>query len=487
MFQSIKAFAFLFLIFSCAFPSMAQFNPKNIDVNPVKLEGQMNFFASDELRGRDVGTPEIDIAAKWLAATMQSYGVQSPKTGTSGYFQEVLLYKKSAPTAKVSTEKWEARASLTFSANRISGQQEAIFLGYGSEKDFENTAIKGKVVITLAGNGESGDLRSNMGAMQQKKALAEQKGAIALVELYSGDAKDWDKLDHHYGSAKLQLESTAAEEFPVLWQQLDAGVVDMNPGTIFEIEMEVMLPEMTLVKSKNVIGIVEGTDAKLKNEFVLYTAHYDHIGVGLPNAEGDSIYNGARDNGSGVLAVLNAAEQMTKTPTKRSAAFLFLTAEEKGILGSKWYVEHPVIPLENSVFVLNNDSGGLNDPSTITVIGLHRTSAERHFVKAAKTFNLTAKKDPTNFGLFDRSDNVSFAQKGIPAPMLSLGFTGFDEEITKYYHQQADNPENMDYEYLNQYVKAFIYSGQLIGNDKKRPYWTSGDKYENAGNKLYGF
>jgi Zn-dependent M28 family amino/carboxypeptidase len=237
---------------------------------------------------------------------------------------------------------------------------------------------------------------------------------------------------------------------------------------------------------RNVLGYLEGTDPELKDEFVIYSAHYDHVGVGKPNAEMDSIYNGARDNAVGTVTVMNAAENIGKYPTKRSSLFIFFTGEEKGLLGSEYFVENPTIALDRVVYCFNSDNGGYNDTTKTTILGLNRTTAGKHFIGAAKEFGLTAIDDPApEQNLFDRSDNVHFAKKGVPAPTYSMGFNAFDEEITKYYHQVTDNPDTMDYDYLYKFFQSYVLSARLIANDPERPFWTEGDKYYEAGKKLY--
>lgn len=230
--------------------------------------------------------------------------------------------------------------------------------------------------------------------------------------------------------------------------------------------------------------MVEGSDPKLKDEYIIYSAHYDHVGIGKPNAQNDSIYNGARDNAVGTVTVLSAAKSIAKRPTKRSALFILFTAEEKGLLGSRWYVENPVIPLNQMVFCFNSDNGGYNDTSLATVVGLNRTTEGDLIRKAVGEFGLKAIDDPVG-GFFNRSDNVHFARKGIPAPTFSLGFTAFDDEIGKYYHQTADNPDNLDYNYLEQFFRAYVLSCRYIGNSDSTPFWTEGDDYYEAGKQLY--
>jgi len=240
------------------------------------------------------------------------------------------------------------------------------------------------------------------------------------------------------------------------------------------------------VISQNVIGIVEGTDPILKNEYIIYSAHYDHVGIGTPDESGDNIYNGARDNAVGTTTVLSMAENIAKYPTKRSALFILFTGEEKGLLGSKYYVENPVIPLNQMVFCFNSDNGGYNDTSLATIIGLNRTTASQNIKDAVSTFGLIAIDDPApEQGLFDRSDNVNFAKKGIPAPTFSLGFSSFDGDVTKYYHKPGDEADTLDYDYLLKFFSAYVLSGRIIANDSNTPFWTKGDKYEIDGKKLY--
>jgi aminopeptidase YwaD len=240
------------------------------------------------------------------------------------------------------------------------------------------------------------------------------------------------------------------------------------------------------ILSQNVIGIAEGTDPKLKNEYIIYSAHYDHVGIGTPDESGDTIYNGARDNAVGTTTVLSMAENLVKYPTKRSALFILFTGEEKGLLGSSYYVDHPVLPLNQMVYCFNSDNAGYNDTSVATIVGLERTTAAGHIKNAATAFGLRATDDPApEQGLFDRSDNVHFAKKGIPAPTYSLGFTSFDGDVTKYYHRPGDEAETLDYDYLYKFFSSYVLAGRLIANDPVTPFWVKNDKYEMAGKELY--
>ncbi|SMG27763.1 Peptidase family M28 [Marivirga sericea] len=457
------------------------------------IKGHIYFLASDELAGRETGTPGIDVAAKYISTTFQRYGVAPVEGATEGYFQEVPLVKNVAPNAyalKIGEDVVKAENLLRVEGSGVDLESDYIFLNYGSEEDFNKKNIEGKIAVVIAGQKDNQDYRFIYQASGKKSSLAKEAGAIGIIELHTENPDNWKTFKSFMGrGSSIGFASEDKQSvFFKLWvkddqkQWLDKINTKRQPGLAVTIGQAMQLP----MPSKNVVGMVEGTDPELKDEFIIYSAHYDHLGIGKPNAEGDSIYNGARDNAVGVVTVMSAAESIAKNPTKRSALFILFTAEEKGLLGSSYYVENPLLPLDQMVYCFNSDNGGYNDTSLTTIIGLERTTAGKHIKEASKEFGLKAIDDPAGEqGLFDRSDNVNFAKKGIPAPTFSLGFTAFDAEIGKYYHQQADNPESIDYDYMEQFFRAFVLSARLIANDDETPFWTEGDKYYEAGESLY--
>ena len=239
--------------------------------------------------------------------------------------------------------------------------------------------------------------------------------------------------------------------------------------------------------SQKVGGYVEGTDPVLKKDYVTFSSHYDHVGVGRADSTGDDIYNGTRDNAVGTVTVLEAAKNLAMYPTKRSSLFVMFCGEEKGLLGSQWFVDQSPLPLSDIVFCFNSDNGGYNNTSMATVIGLDRTTAQGLLVTAIESYGLTA-GDDANYkeqGLFDRSYNVSFAKKGIPAPSFGMGVDAFDEQVLRTYHQPSDEFDTIDMDYLYTFYRAYVFAGRSIGNMKETPFWVEGDKYYEVGKELY--
>ena len=483
----------LLAVFGSACESQTDFEKTQATVDQQTIKDHIYFLASDELRGRDTGSPEILEAAAYIEKELKSYGAE-PVPGAQGYFQPVPLRKKSPATSASLTyagQSFDLNTDfLVVEGESSEVQGEVIYLEYGLAADYENKSVEGKIVFAKAGNGEVSDRRAILSLSREKYEMARNNDAAGLVEFYNSPATPWGQLGFIFNRVGLSLDSFDNDQpiIPHLWlKDLDnANQRFMMTRSIkqAQISIEGMVNEMTA--DKNILAMVEGTDPELKDEYIMFSAHYDHVGVGRPNEEGDSIYNGTRDNAIGTVTVLSSAENIAKYPLKRSALFVLFTGEEKGLLGSRYLADHPIIPNEDIVFAWNSDNGGYNDTTISTIIGLERTTAAPMIKEANIAFGLTAIDDPAGEqGLFDRSDNVSFAKKGIPAPTYSLGFQAFDAEIMKYYHQPGDNPNTVDYDYLEKFFKSYVYASRLIGNAPEKPFWTEGDKYYEVGKALY--
>ncbi len=488
------ALLLILLTFGCIFTSNAQTEIEKVieTVKKADIEGHIYFLSDDVLKGRATGSPELKIAASYLANNLRRYGVKpNPKTGT--YYQEVKLKSSSLPKdISIKIDNQIIADYALINAVAIESDKDAIFLNYGLADDYKDKDVKGKTIVVKAGNAEASNPRATYGLYQTKQKLAKNNGAIAVIELLNTDDSTWTFIEHNFNQSSLTVDlgndKKIENNIPHIWVLDKEEQMTKQFSTLKTIPTKIAISEKQTetIISQNVIGIVEGTDEKLKNEYIIYSAHYDHVGIGEPDETEDTIYNGARDNAVGTTTVLSMAENLAKHPTKRSALFILFTGEEKGLLGSQYYVENPVLPLNQMVYCFNSDNAGYNDTSVISVIGLTRTTAEKNITKAAETFGLKAIEDPApEQNLFDRSDNVHFAKKGIPAPTFSLGFTSFDGELTKYYHRPADEAHTLDYDYLLKFFQSYVLAGRNIANDQETPRWNEGDKYEEVSKQLY--
>ncbi len=488
------------LLFSCktvkdvslpiATPTDQDLTEETVDVSTIK--GHIYYLASDEMAGRNTPSPELNIAARYLATSMMRYGVK-PVPGLEEYFQPVPMKKITPPqsgTISFAAEQMDYKKDfILLKGADIDTEAEVLFLNRGTAEDFAGTDVTGKIVVVIAGYEGQDNPQQWFFSGDEKQKLAKEKGATALIELYSSVQLPWNFLTGYFTRPQTVVDDSKGEAFPYIW--LNAAnpdaIAKLKAGNGLKAQLKVEGITEEVLKTYNVVGMVEGTDPVLKNEYIIYSAHYDHVGIGRADAKGDTIYNGARDNAVGSVTVLSAAENLAKYPTKRSAIFIFFTGEEKGLLGSAYYADNPAIPLDKVVYCFNSDNGGYNDTSRATIIGLTRTGAQPLIEKACMAFGLDAAEDAApEEGLFDRSDNVNFAKKGVPAPTFSLGFTAFDDEINKYYHQPGDEPATLDYAYLTKFFKAYVYSCRLIGNTNTSVFWNEGDKYYDAGKGLYG-
>jgi hypothetical protein len=490
----MKKTFFLFLNLLVSGILIAQKNPvqdvtQSVQLNQVKAH--LTFLASDEMRGRDTGSPEIDIAANYIASNFMQWGLKSVP-GADGYFQEVLL-EKSKPSATISftigDQVFKVMEDLVqYGGGPVSSVAEIVWAGYGSKEEMEKASIKGKIVVVFAGlSGENNMNKAYLTDAVKKDKDAKALGAVALVEVVAIPGMPWAGLAGYLGRERLGLKKEAG--IPHLWMRnSDAPALkNLMETKKSSGKLEVVGGENIIIKAKNVIGLVEGTDPKLKNEFLVVSAHYDHVGVTKKPNQEDSIYNGARDNGIGTVGLMATAKYLSAFPPKRSVLLIALTGEEKGMLGSRWYTEHPLVPLKQTVFDFNCDGAGYNDKTIATIVGLERTSAEADLAKACEAFGLKATLDPVpEQNLYERSDNISFASKGIPAINFAPGTKAFDDELMKYYHQPADEVASLDFDYLIKYFRAYVYANHLLANMPKAPVWKAGDKFESAGKELYG-
>lgn len=482
-------------------PTYPEFKIKN-----AETEAHMRFLASDELLGRRTGEQGNLVAARYIAEQFRKLGVTSvPGNGANNntYFQNVPFEKTGAAAGGEITADAEVMKSgqdfLLMNGGETNLKAPIVYASFGLENaakswdDYKGLDVKGKIVLVESGTPETQTTTELIATSIEKRKIAAEKGALGVIELFSAPAP-WNVLVRVFGGEKMALaEGDAASQtsIPHAWVNGKESKFARALRAAKEVDFKAADRKSKIVNSYNVVGYIAGSDPKLKDEYLLLTAHYDHIGVGKQGGQAftpeDSIFNGARDNAFGVVALLTAAEAFTKNPPKRSILIVALTGEEVGLLGSKYYAAHPLMPLNKCIFNMNSDGAGYNDTTIVSVMGLERTGAKAEIETAAKAFGFGVFADPSpEQGLFDRSDNVNFAKEGIPAPTFTPGFKEFNGDIMKNYHQASDNPETINFNYLLKFSQAYTYATRLIADRKTAPQWSAGDKYEQAAKKLYG-
>ena len=475
----------------------------NFELDKSEMEQHIRFLSSDELQGRYTGSPGNRVAARYIAEYLRAQGCQIVE-GATGYFQEIPFESVTPPSTaslKIGDNSYELGKDFFISnGGPVKVEGRAVFAEHGwvDEKEgidhFKGLDIAGKVVYVWSGKPGSRDPQEAFAASQLKRKWAAERGATALLEVYRLPFP-WQFLLNYLNKENLVIADTESTTKDLVYgmvnEKSDEVFENMQKGKGVQTSVESSGVIKRSKASSNVIAVLPGSDPKLKDEYMVVTAHYDHVGVGeqgggFPYGKKDSIFNGARDNAIGVASLMLTAKAFAKTPPKRSVVFLALTAEEQGLIGSSYFVKHPLIPLDKIVFNFNTDGAGYNDTSLVAIMGYDRTGIATLIDQGAAEVGLKVVADPApEQGLFDRSDNVSFAQKGIPALSYSPGFAAFDQALMKNYHQVSDEAETLDYDYLYKYTEAFIRTAKLIADSDERPFWVKGDKYESVGKSLY--
>ena len=461
-----------------------------VKMNDIKAH--IGYLASDEMRGRDTPSNELNIAAQYLANTLLRLGVKKAP-GMDSYLQSVPMKKiKPASSGNFSFNDYSfeyGKEVLLINGENVEMDKEMVFVNRGSAEDLKGKDLKGKIAVAICGYEDADNPQQWFFDGRDKRSAIKETGAAGLIEIYNSSQLPFSFLANFMNRERTVVDAEDEEkgDFVHLWWNTATpeAIEAVKTGTGINGKVVVAGQSEEKVTTYNVVGVLEGSDPVLKDEYIIYSAHYDHVGVGRA-VEGDSIYNGTRDNAIGTVTVISAAKNISTYPTKRSSLFIFFTGEEKGLLGSGYFADNSPIPLDKVTYCFNSDNAGYNDTSRVTIIGLERTLARPMIEKACTTFGLMAKQDENpEQNLFDRSDNVNFAAKGVPAPTFSLGIGAFDDAINKYYHQPQDNPDSVDYDYLYKFFRSYVYASRLIANTSESVFWVEGDKYYDIGKELY--
>jgi hypothetical protein len=465
----------------------AQISRINQTISPLEAESHLRFLTADELKGRNTGSSELLIAGRYIAEQFRRSGLIPMGDVEGDYLQRVPLHltiPSSEAIVSILGHEFTAGQDLGI-LNGGNTQLEAPSIFMADLQDYESVDLKGKVVITVLK-----DPQSAASSPEQIKLL-QDAGAIGVVQLFGpGQRFPWPLVLNFLNRERMGVGGIEeeAEGIPHIWVSDPENIyfeqLKTKPSNRVAISIKGM--KKTMVNAFNVVGKIEGTDPKLKKEHIVMCAHYDLVCIQSSEDGQDSIYNGTRDNGIGTTGLINAAKYFGQYPPKRSVIIIALTGEEKGLLGSQYYVNNPKVPLEETVFAFNIDNSGYTNTEELTLLDTNRTNIDKLVYQAAAEAGLGVMGDRIpNQNYYERSDQVSFAAKGVPAVNFKMSMNAFDERISKYYHQPSDEFHTVDLEYIHKYWKAYIRSAELIGNWKKRPYWIKGDKFEPMGDKLY--
>jgi Zn-dependent M28 family amino/carboxypeptidase len=526
-------------------------------ISSEKLMNRIATFSSDDFQGRAPATKGGEKAISYLLDEYAKIGLK-PINGS--YTQDVKLksYKKNVEksslvikdgrkTIKLNTDDHND-PNITFWSSKQKESidlkdKEILFVGYGVEAsefswdDFKGADLKDKILLMLnndpqiAKNGKldpdyfKGESRTYYGRYTYKFEQAMKHGAAGVILIHTTASAGYGfSVLQHSGSSShfaIDIENTGyqvdflahldslssdklarkfGKNLPELFKI--ANRPDFAPiatGLTLTSHIETELSE---VNTKNVFGMIEGSDPNLKNQHILFSAHYDHEGVKEDATEGeDNVYNGAWDNASGSMSLLSLAESFVKLKPKRSIIFFHCAAEESGLLGSQYFVNKPPIPLNQIVADINIDMPNIYGLSRdLAVVGVNSNSLGDDLKELAKTISVSSAEkllvtdDPNpNAGLFYRSDQVHFAKAGVPAlfvqsgedfPNKAKGF--YNKKMEAVYHKASDEIDSdWDLSGLQRDLRLILKLAYKVANDNEAPTWHSGNEFESKYKQLY--
>jgi Zn-dependent M28 family amino/carboxypeptidase len=486
----------------------------------------IKFLADDKLEGRDTGSRGEREAQKYAVEQLERAGAES--AGVNGFYQPVkfvsrqIVEKDCSLTLIRDVEGKTKREPLTLGEDAIistrvmpAPEVEAplVFAGYGlkvPEKNYDDFAgvdVRGKIIVILAGSPSEipGALASHYQTAAERWKVLRADGAVSLINPASMDIP-WSRMALNRAHPSMDLDypefnetegakiavtvnPASAEKFFAgsghTFEEIAALGKDRKPLPHFPLAVSLAAKtkvDVTKIESANLVAKLPGSDPALKDEYVVLSAHLDHIGIGEP-INGDRIYNGAMDNGSGSALVLDMAASFKKNPEKlrRSILLVLVTGEEKGLLGSKYFAAHPTVPPKSIVADVNVDMFLPIVPlRLLTVLGLDDSDLGDRVREIAQSFGVTVQPDPEPLrNLFVRSDQYNFIRHGVPSVIMSVApepgtpeVKIFKDWLTQRYHAPSDDVDQpVDLAAAAKYeeiVRALVIS---VANGDHRPQW----------------
>jgi hypothetical protein len=499
------------------------------------VRAHVEFLADDLLEGRATATRGYEIAARYVAAQLALEGLK-PAGDASSFLQQVPLVESRLASGSFALEGPSGRRTLELrrdflmaaDASRAETSAEApvVFAGFGvtaprqGHDDYAGLDVKGKIVAVLANAPERlpSEERAYHASRTRKAELAAAHGAVGLLTLRTpaeetrtpwermvgfadGPTTRWTHPDGTpegalpglRGNAVLSLDASRRlfEAAPTAFEAA-ASAAEQPKFRGFGLGVRALLAsrsEHTRVSSPNVVGLLEGSDPALRSTYLVYSAHLDHVGLG-PASSGDRIHNGAYDNALGSAVVLEVSRVLAGLGTRprRSVLFLFVTAEERGLLGSEYFAANPTVPRGAIVANVNVDMPLVLFPmAEVVAFGAENSTLDAPARAAASALGLALAPDPMpEQTIFVRSDQFSFVRHGIPAVYFSPGMRSSDpaqdgarlfrEFLEKHYHRPSDDLSlPMDEKAIAVYTRANVALGLGIAQDPDAPRWKPGN------------
>jgi len=516
---------FFLLIISSAFAQTSS-QPGTPTFDGQSWWNYVKILAGDNMEGRDTGSEGLKRAEAYIVEQLKADGLQP--AGTDGYYQPVKLIARQTLENDSSLALFHDGKSEALSferdayfVNRISQAPEVdaplVFLGWGLDipekgySDLQGADLKGKVAVVLSGGSPSeipGPLSAHYNAIKQRWSALKKAGAVGIIFIPNPHSMDipWERLkvlrtQAGMAPADETLDDTNGMKFGVTFNPASADKLFAGSGHTFQeisalakarkslprfpLKVEIRARtkmEVQALESSNIVAKIEGNDPKLKQDCIVVSAHIDHLGIGEP-INGDRIYNGAMDNGSGSAMLLDFARSFkeNRLTFKRSAILLWITGEEKGLLGSRYFAQYPTVPASSIVANINTDMFLPIIPlQAVTVYGISESDLGEWAAKMAKQHGIEGHDDPKpERNSFIRSDQYSFIRKGVPAVAMAVGCKldtpqqkAIDEWLYNRYHAPSDDtqqPVNLEtagkFEGLVWDLLAFT------ANSEKTPEW----------------
>lgn len=530
--------ACLFCLSICIYPQHSHSDLLNLNKSAEQIKRHTEILSSDIFEGRGTGSTGGNLAAKYIASEFAKYGLK-PVGQDNSFYQNIPMHG-SFPLESSKLKLYSDSDEVAFELQKDyliykSGQQTftpvplpLVFVGYGivapefDYNDYQSVDVEGKIVVFLDGEPESDNLEYFNGEAptiyqypQSKQRMALSRGAAGSILIPDTQTKNWDEIVDEFAFEDVNLAYSASNNLSLIINPDKRNLLFEKSGfsydQILQMKKEHRLQSFELNNklsfkgeylqrdfiAQNVLGMIEGNNSDFKDSYLIVSAHYDHLGIG-PTVKDDSIYNGTLDNAIGVAVLLELAKQFSENSNsiERSIIFIALTGEEKGLLGSNYYIDNPFVPLYKTIANINIDGiAFFRDFLTVVGVGSEFSTLEDFLSETANRMNLQVEPIPPQFKVFEafnQSDQLSFASAGVPSILVLEGIKnkniGEDEVLIAFidymvnrYHTPFDDvAQEIDYVAAAQHKDILFNLSSLLLNSENTPEWNSGAPFINA-------